>query len=64
MSTASDIFSVLKKIILVSEDLDRLSKEIDRISEGLRDHEARLIRIETALDFASKRSRLILPGER
>lgn len=63
MSTAGDIFSVLKKIILVSEDLDRLSNEVKALSDDLRDHEGRLIRIETTLSLASKRSRLILPGE-
>jgi hypothetical protein len=63
MSTAGDIFSIVKKIILVSEDLDRLSSETRALSDDVRDHEARLIRIETTLDFASKRSRLILPGE-
>lgn len=63
MSTAGDIFSILKKIILVSEDLDRLSAETKALSDEVRNHEARLIRIETALEMAGKRSRLILPGE-
>lgn len=62
MSTAGDVFTVIKRIMLVSEDLARLSAEMKEMSEDLDDHEARLIRIETTLSMAGKQNRIILPG--
>ena len=62
MSTAGDIFTVIKRIMLVSEDLARLTAEMKEMSEELDDHDRRLIRIETTLALSSKGNRIILPG--
>jgi hypothetical protein len=63
MSTAGDLFSVVKRIILVNEEMSRLTAEVHRLSQMVDEHDRRLIRIETLLEVAGKRSRLILPGQ-
>lgn len=62
MSLLSDAFATTKKIIMVSEDLKRLSEESKELSRTVTDHEGRLIRIETTLAIAARSSRLVLPG--
>ncbi|HSU18998.1 MAG TPA: hypothetical protein VLI45_04575 [Acidobacteriaceae bacterium] len=63
MSTATEAFNLIKKIFLISEEISRLTTEMDELSRMVDEHDRRLIRIETVLEMASKRSRLILPGE-
>lgn len=52
MSVLSDALAATKKILLVSEELDRLSEDTKAFAHAVQDHEHRLIRIETTLDLA------------
>jgi hypothetical protein len=63
MSLLSDALAATKKILLVSEELDRLSEDCKILSRAVTDHEHRLIRIETTLEIARKGSPLTLPGK-
>jgi len=62
MTLLSDAFATTKKILLVSEELNRLSEETKALSRTAADHEGRLIRIETIIDIAQRGSKLTLPG--
>jgi hypothetical protein len=62
MSTAGDIFSAIKTVFLIQETQERILKTVDELSADIRDHEGRLIRIETTLDLATKHPRRTLPG--
>lgn len=62
MTLLADAFATTKKILLVSEELDRLSEETKALSRTVADHEGRLIRIETTIDIAQRGSKLTLPG--
>ncbi len=62
MSLLADAFATTKKILLVSEELNRLSEETKALSRTLTDHEGRLIRIETTIEIAQRGSHLTLPG--
>ncbi len=62
MSTVQDIFAATRKILLISEELNRLSDDTKALSNTVRDHEIRLVRIETTLDIAQRGSKLTLPG--
>ena len=62
MSTAADLFTVVKKLFLVSEEMSRLSSDVKELSHRVNEHGERLARIETLLSVAAKQSRIILPG--
>lgn len=62
MSTAGDVFSVIKKIMLVSEELTRQNADLERLASKVEDHGERLVRVETILALAGKQNRIILPG--
>ena len=62
MSLLSDALAATKKILLVSEELNRLSEDNKELARTVTDHEHRLIRIETTLEIAKRVSRRTLPG--
>jgi hypothetical protein len=62
MSLLSDAFATTKKILLVSEELNRLSEDTKALARAVTDHEHRLIRIETTIQIAQSGSHLTLPG--
>jgi ubiquinone biosynthesis protein UbiJ len=62
MSLLADAFATTKKILLVSEELNRLSEDTKTLARAVADHEHRLIRLETTVDLALRGSRRRLPG--
>ncbi len=62
MTLLAEAFATTKKILLVSEELTRLSEETKLLSRAVTDHERRLIRIETTIEIAQRGSHLTLPG--
>jgi hypothetical protein len=62
LSLLADALATTKKILLVSEELNRLSDETKLLSRTVADHEHRLIRIETTIEIAQRGSHLTLPG--
>lgn len=63
MSVLSDSFTMTKKILLLSENVDRLTEEGRQLSRTVRDHEHRLIRIETMIELSGSQQRRALPSE-
>jgi hypothetical protein len=63
MSTLSEVIAATKKVLLVTDDIKRLSHECDTLATKVADHEHRLIRIETMIEMGERRSRRVLPGE-
>jgi hypothetical protein len=59
MSVWTELRDGIRQAILVQERLERLSGELDRTVEELRDHDRRLTRIETMIEVARSRQ---LPG--
>ena len=62
MTLLADALATTKKILLVSEELNRLSEETKTLSRTVADHEGRLIRIETTIEIAHRGANLTLPG--
>ena len=56
MGALADAISVLKDVLLMRGDLDRLSKNVDKLGSVADDLDRRLIRIETMVEIASKRA--------
>ena len=58
MSTLSDVLSAMKEVLVLTEKVDRAGHLLTEISQELRNHDRRLIRIETMIGMAGTRPRL------
>jgi hypothetical protein len=64
VSTLSELLTATKNILLVTEDIKRLTQETESLASKVASHEHRLIRIETMIEMSgSRRPRRVLPGE-
>ena len=63
MSSAGDLFTIVKKLFLVSENMSRLSGEVQDLSKAVQQHGERLVRIETMIEMSTKPSRRTLPAK-
>jgi hypothetical protein len=57
MSLLSEVIKYGKDIVLLGERVDALITERKEMSKRLEDHERRLIRIETLIEFSQGRRR-------
>jgi ABC-type Fe3+-citrate transport system substrate-binding protein len=57
MSLLSEVIKYGKDIVLLGERVDALVTERKEMSKRLEDHERRLIRIETLIEFSQARRR-------
>lgn len=58
MSTLKDVVSALKEVLLLTDKVDRAGRMLSEISGELRDHDRRLIRLETMVEVARSDPRL------
>ena len=58
MSTLKDVVSALKEVLLLTDKVDRAGRMLSEISGELRDHDRRLIRLETMAEVAKSKPRL------
>ena len=56
MGALADAIAVLKDELRMRDDLDRLSKSVDKLANAADDLDRRLIRIETMVEIAERRS--------
>jgi hypothetical protein len=56
MGALLDAVKVLKDVLRMRDDLDRLSKNVDKLANVANDIDKRLIRIETMVELADKRN--------
>ena len=56
MGALLDAVKVLKDVLRMRDDLDRLSKNVDKLATVANEIDKRLIRIETMVELAEKRS--------
>jgi hypothetical protein len=57
MSLLAEVLKYGKDVVLLSERVDSLMNERKEVSMRLEDHERRLVRIETLIEFAQTRRR-------
>jgi hypothetical protein len=62
MTIGGDVYEIIRKIFLVSDELTRLSAEMKDLAHNVKDHDIRLAVIETTLTITHRSSKLILPG--
>ena len=58
MSALNDVVSALKEVLLLTEKVDRAGRILSEIAGELRDHDRRLIRLETMVEVAKHPRRL------
>jgi hypothetical protein len=58
MSVLSQILSYGKEVLLLTERVDRLLEDRKDLIAKLEDHERRLVRIETVMEFAARQRRI------
>ena len=63
MTIGSDLFSIVKKIFLVSDELTRLSAEVQDLTRAVNDHDVRIAVIENTLSLTHRSTKRILPGK-
>ncbi|HMM57634.1 MAG: hypothetical protein DYH18_07725 [Xanthomonadales bacterium PRO7] len=56
MGVLADAISALKDVLQMRGDMDRLARNVESMSQLMTDLDRRLIRIETMVEIASKRS--------
>jgi hypothetical protein len=56
MGAVSETIKVLKDVLRMRDDLDRLSKNVDKLATVTNDIDRRLIRIETMVEIAGRRN--------
>ncbi len=52
MSTLKDVISAMKEVLLLTDKVERTGKVLTDISKELRDHDRRLVRLETLVEVA------------
>ncbi len=63
MSTLKDVMSAMKEVLLLTDKVDRAGKLLTEISQELRDHDRRLIRLETMVEIAKNQPQLADAGK-
>jgi hypothetical protein len=58
VSTLKDVISTMKDVLLLTDKVDRAGQVLSDISSELRDHDRRLIRLETMVELAKSQPRL------
>ncbi|HEY8012230.1 MAG TPA: hypothetical protein VIE67_14660 [Rudaea sp.] len=56
MGAVTEAVTMLKDVLRMRDDVDRLSKSVDKLANVANDIDKRLIRIETMVELAEKRS--------
>lgn len=56
MSTLKDVISAMKEVLLLTNKVDRAGTVISEMSSELRNHDRRLIRLETMVEMAQAQS--------
>jgi hypothetical protein len=55
MSTIKDVLSAMKEVLLLTDKVERAGKALTEISGELRNHDRRLVRLETLVEVAKTR---------
>jgi hypothetical protein len=54
MSTIKDVFGAVKEVLILTNKVENLGKMLQEASVELRDHDRRLVRLETMVEMAQK----------
>ena len=55
MSTLKDVMSAMREVMLLTDKVDRTGATLSEIAKELRDHDRRLVRLETIVEIAKNK---------
>ena len=58
MSTLKDVMSAMKEVLLLTDKVDRAGAVLSEMAKELRDHDRRLVRLETIVEIAKTQPRV------
>lgn len=58
MSLVNDAMAAMKEVLLLTDKVDRAGTMLSEISKELREHDRRLIRLETIVEIAKSQPRI------
>ena len=58
MSTLKDVMSAMKEVLLLTDKVDRAGAVLSEMANELRDHDHRLVRLETIVEIAGNQPRI------
>lgn len=61
MSTLKDVISAMKEVLLLTDKVERTGNILTDISNELREHDRRLVRLETLVEVARAQAQLSGP---
>lgn len=58
MSTLKDVMVEMKDVLLLTDRVDRAGSVLSELAHEVRDHDRRLVRLETIVDIARNQPRI------
>ena len=58
MSTLQDVISAMKEVLLLTDKVERTGNVLTEISKELREHDRRLVRLETMVEIGKSQAQL------
>ena len=58
MSTLKDVIAAMREVLLLADKVERTGTVLTEISKELRDHDRRLVRLETLVEVAKSQAQL------
>ncbi len=58
MSTLKDVISAMKEVLLLTDKVERTGGVLTEISKELREHDRRLVRLETMVEIGKSQAQL------
>ncbi len=58
MSTLKDVITAMKEVLLLTDKVERTGSVLTEISKELREHDRRLVRLETMVEIGQSQAQL------
>ncbi|MGB5615558.1 MAG: hypothetical protein WBM78_01875 [Desulfobacterales bacterium] len=58
MSTLKDVMAAMKNVLLLTDKVERAGSVLSEIAPEVRDHDRRLVRLETIVEIARNQPRI------
>ena len=59
MSTIKEVIGAMKEVLLLTDKVERAGNLLSEISKELREHDRRLVRLETMVEVAQRQAKQI-----
>jgi hypothetical protein len=59
VSTLKDVIAAMKEVLLLTDKVERAGTMLSEISQELREHDRRLVRLETMVEIAQSQTKQI-----